>query len=173
MSTQLEQRTFLDEEGLSLVIDTIQDVIDDKVATATGGKVDTELSLTSQYPVQNKVITQALEERAKTSDLNAHTGDLNSHVTQTEKDNWNDSNNKKHEHSNNDILDNTTASYTAEEKSKLEKLNMNPAGEELGLIQSGGNLTISNGIATVNGGKADTALGVADNSDFDFGDIAN
>ena len=140
MTTQLEQRTFLDEDGLSLVINTIEEMIDNKVSTATGGRVDTELSLTSQYPVQNKVVTQALEEKAKTSDLELHINNFDIHIT-------------------------------SGEKSKLSFLN--PAGETLGLIQSGGNLNIINGVATVNGGKADTALGVADNSDFDFGDISN
>ena len=137
---QLEQKSFLDEDGLQTVIDTVKDLVDDKVATATGSKVDSELSTTSIYPVQNKIVTEALNEKAKSSDLNTHVNNLNSHVT-------------------------------SEEKSKLSSLN--PAGDALGLIKSGGNLNITNGIATVSGGNADTALGVADNSDFDFGDITN
>lgn len=170
---QLEQKSFLDEDGLQTVIDTVKDLVDDKVATATGSKVDSELSSTSLYPVQNKVITEALNEKADLENLTSHTDDLNSHVTSIEKENWNDANNKKHAHENEDILNNTTASYTTEEKEKLESLNMNPAGESLGLIQSGGNLTIVNGIAIVNGGNADTASSASDNSDFDFGDITN
>ena len=135
---QLEQKSFLDEEGLRSVIDNVSDMIDDKVATATGGEVDSELSTTSTYPVQNKIVTEALNEKAKSSDLNTHVNNSNIHVT-------------------------------SEEKSKLSSLS--PAGNALGLIRSGGNLNITDGIATVSGGNADTALGVADNSDFDFGDI--
>ncbi len=56
------------------------------------------------------------------SDLIAHINDNIRHITSTERDNWEDAYNKRHVHSNKDILDNTTASYTAEEKNKLDRI---------------------------------------------------
>jgi hypothetical protein len=57
--------------------------------------------------------------RAAASDLTSHTSDTTVHVTSEERTNWNDANSKKHAHNNKTVLDNTTASYTTEEKNKL------------------------------------------------------
>lgn len=145
---QTEQNSFLDYGGLVTLTSEMMDFVEDKVSSIAGISVDTELSTSSTNPVQNKVVTSALNEKANSSDFISHTNNADVHVSSSEKIAWDDANNKKHEHNNSEILDNTTAIYTAEEKEKLNKLNMNPAGETLGLIQSGGDLTISNGIAT-------------------------
>lgn len=65
--------------------------------------------------------------------------------------------NAKHAHSNKEVLDNTTASFTTEEKNKLanieaqaNKYTLPNAGETLGGVKTGGDLTIVDGIATVN-----------------------
>lgn len=51
--------------------------------------------------------------------LISHLSDTVGHITSTERTNWDDANSKKHSHSNKTVLDNTTASYTTDEKSKL------------------------------------------------------
>ncbi len=56
------------------------------------------------------------------SDLISHINDNIRHITSTERDNWEDAYNKRHVHSNKDILNNTTASYTTEEKNKLNEI---------------------------------------------------
>ena len=48
-----------------------------------------------------------------------HISDTVKHITSTERTNWDDANVKKHTHSNKSILDSITASYTTEEKTKL------------------------------------------------------
>lgn len=53
------------------------------------------------------------------TDLISHVADSVKHITSTERTNWNDANSKKHTHGNKTVLDNTTASYTSEEKTKL------------------------------------------------------
>ncbi len=59
------------------------------------------------------------EEKANLSSFVAHAGDAGVHITETERNDWIDSNNKKHEHHNKSILDNSTASYTVAEQEKL------------------------------------------------------
>ena len=61
----------------------------------------------------------AVNEKANASDLTSHIENTTVHITSTERTNWNDANSKKHTHSNKTILDNTTASFTTEEKNKL------------------------------------------------------
>ncbi|MGN0506630.1 MAG: hypothetical protein ACI4FZ_08720 [Lachnospiraceae bacterium] len=53
------------------------------------------------------------------SSLISHLSDTVSHITSTERTNWNDANSKKHTHSNKTTLDAITAAYTSEEKTKL------------------------------------------------------
>ena len=65
------------------------------------------------------VLVATVGEKANQSELDTHTGNTTIHITSTERTNWNDANSKKHTHSNKTILDNTTASYTTEEKTKL------------------------------------------------------
>lgn len=43
------------------------------------------------------------------TDFNAHTSNTTSHITSTERTNWNDANNKKHTHSNKSVLDGITS----------------------------------------------------------------
>lgn len=59
------------------------------------------------------------EEKSSLSSFVAHTGDAGVHITETERNEWNESSNKKHEHHNKSILDNSTASYTIAEQEKL------------------------------------------------------
>ena len=51
--------------------------------------------------------------------LKEHISDVICHITDTERANWNDAYDKRHTHSNKEVLDNTTANYTTEEKDKL------------------------------------------------------
>ena len=52
--------------------------------------VDSELSETSENPVQNKVITNVLSDKADITVLNSHINDSVKHITSTERTNWND-----------------------------------------------------------------------------------
>lgn len=54
--------------------------------------------------------------------LKEHITDAICHITGTERANWNDAYNKRHTHSNKEVLDDTTASYTTEEKNKLSDI---------------------------------------------------
>lgn len=63
---------------------------------------------------------EALNDKANAVDLTSHTGNTTVHITSTERTNWNDANSKKHTHSNKTVLDNTTASYTTADKTKLD-----------------------------------------------------
>ena len=54
-----------------------------------------------------EIIDQALQENS--TDLNTHTANAAIHVTQSNKDNWNDANDKKHMHENKSIIDNITS----------------------------------------------------------------
>ena len=100
--------------------------------------------------------------------LELHAND-ETHIIDTERSNWNDANDKKHTHSNKTVLDNTTASFTEEEKTKLANIAENAnaytlpsAGTSLGGVKSGGDVTISNGVITV---KDDSHAHVISNID--------
>ena len=54
--------------------------------------------------------------------LKEHISDVICHITDTERANWNDAYDKRHTHSNKEVLDDTTASYTTEEKDKLSDI---------------------------------------------------
>lgn len=54
--------------------------------------------------------------------FNSHTEDTTNHITSAERTNWNDANSKKHSHSNASVLNNTTASFTVEDKNKLNNV---------------------------------------------------
>lgn len=103
-----------------------------------------------------EVLNAAIGNKADKTDLQNHISNT-VHVTPQERTDWNDANDKKHSHSNEGVLDNTTASFTTEEKAKLSNIEASAnkyvlpnAGEHLGGIKSGGDLTIVDGIATVN-----------------------
>ncbi len=101
--------------------------------------------------------------------INTHTGNTDIHITANERTNWNDANAKKHTHSNQTILDNTTASYTTAEQAKLEGIEdganaytLPAAGTSLGGVKSGGDVVISNGIITVNDDSHNHTIGNVD-----------
>lgn len=51
--------------------------------------VDSELSDTSENPVQNKVVNAAINDKASASDLNSHIGNSTMHITAEERTAWN------------------------------------------------------------------------------------
>lgn len=58
--------------------------------TETGGIiVDSELSDTSENPVQNKVVNAAINDKASASDLTSHIGNSTMHITAEERTAWN------------------------------------------------------------------------------------
>lgn len=79
-----------------------------------------ELSdLIEEHQDVTDALNEAIGKKAASSDLTSHTGNTTVHITSTERTNWNDANSKKHSHSNKTVLDNTTASYTTAEQTKL------------------------------------------------------
>lgn len=117
-----------------------------------------ELSdLIEEHQDVTDALNAAIGTKANASDLTSHTGNTTIHITSTERTNWNDANSKKHTHSNKTILDETTASFTTAEKEKLEgiasganKYSLPSAGSSLGGVKTGGDVTISSGVITVN-----------------------
>ena len=104
---------------------------------ANGGNADTVNGHTVESNVpQNAVFTDTvyddtgLSNRVKTIEddyidsekLAFHTDNSNVHITPSERENWNDADDKKHVHDNKAVLDNTTASFTTEEKAKIASL---------------------------------------------------
>lgn len=130
------------------IINNLTTNVTNKPLSAAQGVVIKSLIDTLQTEVNGK---------AKASDLTSHTGNTTVHITSTERTNWNDANSKKHTHSNKTVLDNTTASFTTEEKNKLAGITagansytLPAAGTSLGGVKSGGHVTISSGVITVN-----------------------
>ena len=82
----------------------------------------------------------------------------NRFVTDTEKTNWNSASTNSHIHTNEAILDNTTASYTSEEKTKLSGIEENAnnyvlpiANSSIGGVKSGTDITVdASGNVSVN-----------------------
>ena len=101
---------------------TYADGIKNDLLNGAGAAYDT-LSELGDLIDDNQDAIEALESiaasKANASDLTSHTGNTTVHITSTERTNWNDANAKKHSHSNKTVLDNTTASFTTEEKNKL------------------------------------------------------
>lgn len=62
----------------------------DKIPTGGSITIDDALSDTSENALQNKVIKAGLDEKANSTDLTSHTNDTVSHITNTERSNWND-----------------------------------------------------------------------------------
>ena len=107
-------------------LESAKSYTDDKIDIIMGEGVSDSLNTIgklSQAIEAHKKVTDALDtavkSKANQSDLTTHTGNTTAHITSTERTNWNDANSKKHTHSNKTTLDNTTASYTTEEKTKL------------------------------------------------------
>lgn len=80
------------------------------------------------------------------SSLISHLADTVGHITSTERTNWNDANSKKHSHSNMSVLNDTTASYTTEEQTKLNGI---AAGANAYTHPSSHPASMIDGLATV------------------------
>ena len=98
---------------------------DQKIADLINGAPTTldTLGEIATAMANNEDVVEALNEaigiKANQTELDTHTGNNTIHITADERTNWNDANSKKHTHSNKTVLDNTTASFTTEEKTKL------------------------------------------------------
>ena len=84
------------------------------------------------------------------TNLNTHSNDAIKHITSTERTNWNSASTNSHTHNNKTVLDNITASYTTEEKTKLSGIATNANnytlpvanGTTIGGVKSGTDITI-------------------------------
>lgn len=122
--------------------------------TPTYTVVSTNTSLTS-----GEILTTAFGKIAKAiSSLISHLADTVSHITSTERTNWNSASNNNHTHSNKTTLDNTTASYTTAEKTKLSGISTGAnnytlpvASTLIGGVKSGTDITVdTSGNVSVN-----------------------
>lgn len=95
--------------------------VDDIVNNLTTNVANKPLSAAQGVVIKGLIdaLETEVDNKASASDLTTHTGNTTVHITSTERTNWNDANSKKHTHSNKTVLDNTTASFTTEEKNKL------------------------------------------------------
>ncbi len=78
------------------------------------------MALSNSNLISGEIITTSFGKIAKAiSSLISHISDLVLHVTETERSNWGSAYANSHAHNNKATLDNTTASYTAAEQTKL------------------------------------------------------
>lgn len=75
----MASHNLINEDELYLVQDT----------ETEGITVDSELSDTSENPVQNKVVNAAINDKANASDLTSHIGNSTMHITAEERTAWN------------------------------------------------------------------------------------
>ena len=114
------------ETAINTVLNDSKSYTDKKIDAIVGEGASTTLDTIGEISKaieEHQDVTDALNSaigtKANASDLTSHTGNTTVHITSTERTNWNDANSKKHSHGNKTVLDNTTASYTTEEKTKL------------------------------------------------------
>lgn len=114
------------QTAINTALNDAKSYTDKKIDAIVGEGASTTLDTIGEISKaieDHRDVTDALNEaigtKANASDLTSHTGNTTVHITSTERTNWNDANSKKHSHSNKTVLDNTTASYTTEEKTKL------------------------------------------------------
>jgi hypothetical protein len=109
--------------------------------------------------VSGETLTIAFGKIAKAiSSLITHLADTVSHITSTERTNWNSASTNKHIHSNKTILDNTTAPYTTTEQTKLSGISTGAnnytlpvASTVIGGVKSGTDITVdASGNVSVN-----------------------
>ena len=84
---------------------------DTKIANLINGAPETmdTLKEVSDAIASNRTVEEALNKaigtKASQTDFNAHTSNMKVHITNTERENLNDANSKKHTHSNKSVLD--------------------------------------------------------------------
>lgn len=111
-------------------LETAKEYTDQKIADLIDGAPTTldTLNEIAEAISENTNVVDALDAviggKASTSDLSAHTNNSDVHITSEERTNWNEASFKKHTHSNAEVLDATTASFTTEEKEKLADLSV-------------------------------------------------
>lgn len=101
---------------------------DQKIADLINGAPETldTLKEVAAAIEENKTVAEALNnsigKKANQSELDTHTGNDIIHITQNERTDWTDTNNKKHEHSNKNTLDNITSSDVVNWNNVINKL---------------------------------------------------
>lgn len=103
---------------------------DQKIADLIDGAPTTmdTLKEVADAMAENKSVVEALDaavgSKASAADLTAHTGDTDIHITSEERTKWNAAATANHSHKNLAILEATTASFTTEDKAKLDSLDV-------------------------------------------------
>lgn len=120
------ERTPLDAEHLNVMDEGIE-TLDKEKMNNTGDIATTKVTFEESETLENltsgtktKTIFGILAKAV--SSLISHIGDNEKHITSTERKNWTAAYNAKHSHSNKSVLDNTTASYTTAEQTKLSNI---------------------------------------------------
>lgn len=123
-------------------------------------KADNALASAKTYVDESiDVLSETVSAKANTSSLTSHTGNTTVHITATERTNWN----AAKAHADSAHAPTTNASQTASGlMSKADKIKLDgvaegannytlpSAGSSLGGVKSGGDVTISSGVITVN-----------------------
>ena len=95
--------------------DNAKKYVDQSIADLIGGASSTADTLgeIEKLMKENSDVVDALDKtigsKASQDDLSSHVGDSTIHITDLERENWNDANSKKHEHSNYSVLENITS----------------------------------------------------------------
>lgn len=95
--------------------DDAKKYVDQSIADLIGGASSTADTLgeIEKLMKENSDVVDALDKaigsKASQDDLSSHVGDSTIHITDLERENWNDANSKKHEHSNYSVLENITS----------------------------------------------------------------
>lgn len=96
--------------------DNAKKYVDQSIADLIGGASSTADTLgeIEKLMKENSDVVDALDKaigsKASQDDLTSHVGDSTIHITDLERENWNDANSKKHEHSNYSVLEGITSS---------------------------------------------------------------
>lgn len=116
------------QEALEAQYTQLTGYTDAKIAELVNGAPTTldTLKEVADAMKENEDVVRAIEEsigkKANEEEVDSHTNNAVIHVGSDERTNWNDANEKKHTHSNASVLENTTASFTVEEKEKLDAI---------------------------------------------------
>lgn len=96
--------------------DNAKKYADQRIADLIGGASSTADTLgeIEKLMKENSDVVDALDKaigsKASQDDLNSHVGNNSIHITDLERENWNDANSKKHEHNNYSVLEGITSS---------------------------------------------------------------
>jgi len=161
------------QTAINTSLATAKEYTDTKVAALVNGAPETLNTLDELAAALNDnadivdVLNDSIATKANASDLTAHTGDTAIHVTSTDKSNWNTAyTHSQAAHARTDatkVADSTTNGNILINGTETNVYTLPSAGSELGGVKSGGDVTISGGVITVNDDSHNHTIANIDN----------